>query len=260
MPQFLDPMYPDHSRKVAVGDLPLDFAATHFVGIAGVGMDAAASNRNDLPPNKRGVLGYDESISLDEVGKGRGTSNTILMIQVPHDGVTGVSPWIAGGGATLRGVPEKNSIAPFLLSKDRNGNAIHHQNKRGTYVLMTDGSVRFVDENVSDDVFKAMATVGDPATPKIDLNKVPNTQLIPAADEPKEAAPAPEKQPLIEKQPEVEKQPMKTSFIHVPRNDGIDSFQLIDGVRIPAPQNRMAGRLVLGETSRALTKANGRRS
>ena len=263
VPQFLDPMYPDYSRKVGVVDLPLDFGATHFVGIAGVGMDAAAFNRNDLPPNKRGVLGYDESLSLDEVGKGRGTSNTILMIQVPHDGVTGVSPWIAGGGATHRGVPEKNSIAPFLLSKDRNGNAIHHQNKRGTYVLMTDGSVRFVDENVSDDVFKAMATVGDPTTPKIDLNKVPNTQLIPATDEPKDAAPPLEKQPLIDKKPLVEKQPqvekkspldqppvdkkpliekepaveklpMKTSSIDLPRNSVIASLRAISELRCAA--------------------------
>ena len=57
------------------------------------------------------------------------------------------------------GVPEKNSIQPFVLSKDAAGNAIRHKNKNGTYALMADGSVRFIDENISDDAFKAMCTI-----------------------------------------------------------------------------------------------------
>jgi uncharacterized protein (TIGR03067 family) len=189
VPQFLDPMYPDNTRQLAVGDLPLDFAATHFVGIAGVGLDAASYKRGDpATDHKRGPLSYDGSASLDEIRAGRGLSNTILMIQVPHDGVTGVSPWIAGGGATLRGVPETNSIAPFVLSTDRNKNTIVHATdggrtkQRGTFVLMTDGSVRFIDQSIDDDVFKAMCTVGG-ATPKgFDLNKNPKTLLVPPPD------------------------------------------------------------------------------
>ncbi len=173
VPEFLDPTYPDRSRQVAFGDLPVDFAATHYVGIAGVGLDAASYKRGDpATVHKRGPFSYDESATMAEIGAGRGAANTILMIQVPHDGVTGVSPWIAGGGATLRGVPEKNSIAPFV--------AANHDKKRGTYAMMADGSVRFIDQNVSDDVFKAMCTIAGPAPPDFDLNKDPNTPLIPA--------------------------------------------------------------------------------
>ena len=182
VPQFLDPSYPSYARQVAVGELPLDFGATHYVGIAGVGLDAAAYKRGDpATVNKRGVFGYDESASLDEIGQGRGVSNTIVAIQVPHDGLTGVSPWIAGGGATVRGVPEKNSIAPFVLSKDKNGNTIQHQGKKGTYAVMADGSVRFIDQTVSDAVFKAMCTVNGPAPEDFNLDSNPATPLVPGA-------------------------------------------------------------------------------
>jgi hypothetical protein len=201
VPQFLDPMYPDHARLIGIDGTPMDFAATHFVGIAGVGLDAAAYKRGDpATKHKQGVLSYDQSAKLADVSAGRGQANTILMIQVPHDGRTGVSPWIAGGGATLRGVEEKNSIAPFVLSTDRNGKPMLNQGKRGTYALMTDGSVRFIDQNVADDVFKAMATVNGPNPEGFNLERNEHTPLVPALDA--KGAPAP-------KQPEVKVAPKK---------------------------------------------------
>jgi hypothetical protein len=211
VPQFLDPMYPDHTRYVSANDVPLDYGATHFVGLTGVGLDAATYRRGDP---RRGVFGYEDSASLEEVRAGRGTSNTILMIQVPHDGITGVSPWMAGGGATLRGVPEKNSIAPFILSKDKFDKTIQHQNRKGTFAVMTDGSVRFIDQNVSDEVFKAMATVGGPTPPNFD-KKEAVAPIVPMPEDPKAKPPVekkpadkapPEKAPP-EKQPPVEKKP-----------------------------------------------------
>lgn len=182
VPQFLDPSYPDRTRYLAVKDLSLDFAATHFVGMAGIGLDAASYKRGDpATDHKRGPLSYDDSASLEEIRKGRGVSNVILMIQVPHEQNIGVSPWIAGGGATLRGVPEdENPLGPFVLSTDRDGKTINHQGKRGTYVLMVDGSVRFIDQNIAPEVFKAMCTIGGPAPKNFDLDKNPGATLIPA--------------------------------------------------------------------------------
>jgi hypothetical protein len=58
---------------------------------------------------------------------------------------------MAGGGSTIMGVPETGSVRPFV-STQRDG-------KRGTYALMADGSVRWISENISDDVFKALCTV-----------------------------------------------------------------------------------------------------
>lgn len=178
--QFLDPSYPDLARFTTVPGLPTDLGATHYVGIAGIGLDAATYDpRDPATRHKRGVLNYEGSASIAEIQKSRnGLGQTILLIQVPHDGVTGVSPWIAGGGATLRGVPEKNSIAPFVLSNDRNGKRIQHQGKNGTYALMTDGSVRFISENVADDVFQAMCTVNGPAPEKFNLDQDENTPLV----------------------------------------------------------------------------------
>ncbi|MCI0743698.1 MAG: DUF1559 domain-containing protein [Gemmataceae bacterium] len=193
VPQFLDPNYPLSAFFVSRADVPFDLAATHFVGIAGIGLDAA-----DYPPDdpayltKRGVLGYEKGAKLDDVREGRGLSNAILMIQVPHDSLIGPTPWIAGGGSTLRGVPEKNSVAPFVLSADKNGKPITHNGKRGTYAVMTDGSVRFIDQNVSDAVFKAMATMKGPAAENWDINTDENTPLVapPKVVTPKVEAPA----------------------------------------------------------------------
>ncbi len=186
VPEFLDPSYPDASRHLTIEGLPVDYATTHFVGIAGVGLDAALYPRDDPAYiHKRGIFGYEQSATLKEVAQGRGLSNTAMMIQVPHDGPAGVTAWIAGGGATVRGVPEKNSIAPFVLSTDRTGKVIQRDGKRGTYVLMADGSVRFVDQNISDDVFKAMCTIGGPAPEGFNLKVEPHAKLVekPQAEE-----------------------------------------------------------------------------
>jgi uncharacterized protein DUF1559 len=169
VPQFQDPMYPETSRMVSVPGVGVELAATHFVGIAGIGLDAAEYDRNDISTAaKRGILGYEKSATIAEIQRGRGIANTILMVQVPHDGLTGVSPWIAGGGSTLRGVPEKNSIAPFVLTTDKTGKAITYKGHSGTYAVMADGSVRFINSNISDKAFKAMCTVQG-AAPAEDL-------------------------------------------------------------------------------------------
>jgi len=62
-----------------------------------------------------------------------------------------VAVTIAGGGATVVGVPETKSIRPFVSSTQ--------DSKRGTYVVMLDGSVRFIGESISDEVFKALCTI-----------------------------------------------------------------------------------------------------
>jgi flagellar basal body-associated protein FliL len=163
VPEFLDPSYPLGSRRIVNSEMPFELAATHYVGIAGVGLDAADYPANDPEFDlKRGVLSYESSRGLKEIEQ-HGLSNTVLMIQVPHDGPAGNTAWIAGGGSTLRGVPEKNSIAPFVLTTDKDGKAIEHNGKLGTYAAMTDGSVRFISSKISDETFKAMCTAKGPA-------------------------------------------------------------------------------------------------
>jgi Protein of unknown function (DUF1559) len=203
VPEFIDPTYPLSARYAVQPELPLDLAATHYVGIAGVGQDAP-----DFFPDKtneltRGIFAYDRSATLKEVEKGRGTSSTILLIQVPYDSpenAVGVTPWIGGGGNTVRGVRETNSIAPFVLGKDRFGQDITHKDKngksvRGTYAVMADSSVRWISEKIGDDVFKAMCTVNDKLPKTFDFDKSDLTEVIAAPVLEKEPPPVDKKKP-----------------------------------------------------------------
>jgi len=154
-------------------------AVTHFVGIAGVGLDAADYPRdNPAFADKRGVFGYDGSATIADLQKGRGAANVIMAMQVPHDGLTGVSPWIAGGGSTVRGIPEKNSLAPFVLTNDKNGKPITYKGHRGAYVVMADSSIRFLDASTPDDIVKALSTVQGPG-PKADFFADDRFPLVP---------------------------------------------------------------------------------
>jgi prepilin-type processing-associated H-X9-DG protein len=162
VPQFLDPQYPQSSwwAKAPNGEA---VAGTHFVGIAGIGLDAADYSDGDpTVANKLGIFGYDRQMRLSDVTDK--TSNTILLVQVPP---TYKRPWMAGGGSNVVGVPETGSIRPFV-STSRDG-------KRGTNALMADGSVRFISENVADDVFKALCTAkgGEPVFLNRDAPLVP---------------------------------------------------------------------------------------
>ena len=163
IPAFLNPGYDRTYWRAHPPSLGiLDLGATHFVGVAGVGADAADYSAQDARDptlaKKIGVFGYDRRTAVKDITDGM--SNTIYMIQVPP---TYERPWIAGGGATVTGIPETQCMKPFARTQ---GNG-----KNGTYVLMCDGSVRFIGADISDDVFKALCTIkgGEEIA---DLNKV----------------------------------------------------------------------------------------
>lgn len=147
VPQFLIPSTPASSWWVKYPGVSQEAAATHFVGLAGIGMDAPEYAANDPANTHRlGAFGYDRAIGLKDITDG--LENTILAASVPP---TYKRAWIAGGGATVQGVPEKNSVKPFVTSLG--------DNKKGAMLLMADGSVRIMAENVADDVFQALVTI-----------------------------------------------------------------------------------------------------
>jgi hypothetical protein len=172
IPQFVNPMYPRTSWQVRLPSLP-DHAlgATHFTGLSGIGMDSAEYAANDPAAAKKiGMFGYNRQVRFEDVKDG--LSNTIYMIQVPP---YLNRPWIAGGGATVQGVPEKNSIAPFVY-KQANG-------KMGTYALMGDASVRFIGADIPDKSFQALVTIaGGESTDDLETvaPKVENDVIRPA--------------------------------------------------------------------------------
>lgn len=150
IPELLVSDYPQSAWR-ATSDLIPDgrsVGATNYVGVAGLGLDAARLNPNNPEDAKKaGMTGYDFGSKPDDVKDG--LSNTMYLIQVPP---TIQRPWIAGGGATLMGVNDKgNDPAKPFMAKKADGS-------RGTMVLMGDGSVRYVKEGIDPAVFRAMAT------------------------------------------------------------------------------------------------------
>jgi Protein of unknown function (DUF1559) len=147
VPEFLDPRYPDRTWYAHLDTLGSRVvAATHYVGISGIGLEAGDYKADDPALAKKlGAFGYERTTSIKDVTDG--LANTIFVIEVPPNHQR---PWIAGGGSTVMGVPEQKSFRPFVNK---------HKDKRGAFVVMLDGSVRFIAEGISDDVFKALCTI-----------------------------------------------------------------------------------------------------
>jgi len=159
IPQFINPSYPRSSWQAHIPSLPdHSLGATHFVGLGGIGLDAADFPDSPDFAKKLGMFGYNRQTRFDNIKDG--ASNTIYLIQVPP---TYQRPWIAGGGSTIMGVPEKNSVSPFV-AKQANG-------KVGTYALMADGSVRWIGADITDKAFQALVTPNGEDDPG-DLNEV----------------------------------------------------------------------------------------
>jgi hypothetical protein len=154
VPQFLSPDLPRNEWFVRFPGMNLDLAATSYVGIAGVGLDAAEYKPGDSAATKMGIFGYDRTTPLADIDD---PANTILLIQTAP---TPRSIWIAGGGSTVRGVPETKSVEPFVTQRG--------DGKRGAYMIMADGSVRWVTEQISDEVFKQLAQVKGQKTGDLD--------------------------------------------------------------------------------------------
>ncbi len=127
---------------------PFDnMALTHFVGMSGVedrrNVVAAKLPREDP---RAGIFGYDEVAKREEITDGE--SNTIMMI---GSGKL-ASPWVAGGGATVRGARE-----PYFDSLTGFGSKSTGQS--GAASVMADGSVKFISSNIDPSVFRAMSTI-----------------------------------------------------------------------------------------------------
>jgi hypothetical protein len=138
------PAYPPGSWHYTHPDLSAPAAVTNFVGVGGIGMDAASYD-NSMKA-KLGVFGYGRTTKVNEITDG--PDKTIALIQVP---ATFRASWLAGGGATIRGVADTQSFAPFVCAE--------YKGEKGTYAIMCDGKVRFLSAaKMTDTTFKALCT------------------------------------------------------------------------------------------------------
>jgi hypothetical protein len=144
--------YPGHDTYVG---------ATFFVGVAGLGLDAPEYAANDAATAmKRGVFGYDRVTRKEDIKDG--LEQTIVFLMVPGDRA---SPWLAGGGSTVRGIsddPENmKPIAPFVCVEypAKGETKSKWDGKNGTLAIMADGKVRFIPEDIPAATFRALCTI-----------------------------------------------------------------------------------------------------
>ncbi|MEO2015352.1 MAG: DUF1559 domain-containing protein [Fuerstiella sp.] len=117
--------------------------ATHYVGMAGIGEDAP-----ELPARheRAGIFGYDRKTRFRDVLDG--TSNTIMMTETNDADI----PW-AAGGRTLKSLTQE----PYINGLD----GIGSPTPDGCNVLMADGSVRFISEDIDPETMRRLAAMAD---------------------------------------------------------------------------------------------------
>ncbi len=116
-------------------------AITNYVGVAGVGADAA-TRAADAPGI--GIFGYDRTITMKDVKDGMW--NTAMLMETGIE----VGPWVRGGPSTVRGVDVD----------DLKFGSTHSRQRMGSFnVLLADGSVRFTQPDIDPTVLAALATV-----------------------------------------------------------------------------------------------------
>jgi prepilin-type processing-associated H-X9-DG protein len=120
---------------------------THYVGVAGVGTDAALFASAAFP--NAGVFGFDRSTRRSEILNS--TETTLLVIEVAK----GNGPWTAGGPPTVRGLDPQRM--PYLGP----GGQIGGPHRGCANAVFVDGNVRAIDESISPEVFEMMATIAD---------------------------------------------------------------------------------------------------
>ena len=142
IPEFLNPS----DDRLRWKGYPFEnFALTHFVGMSGI-EDARNVVAAKLPRSdpRAGIFGYDGIATPAEITDG--TSNTIMVL----GGGELASPWIMGGGATIRGARE-----PYFDKISGFGS----KGTSGVTVVMADGSVRVISSNINPAVFRALCTI-----------------------------------------------------------------------------------------------------
>jgi len=119
--------------------------AGHYIGVAGLGVDAPTLPATDP---RAGFFRYDGATTTGMIRRGFSYTMTILETQRDH------GPWPAGGRPTLRGLDE--SDVPYIgVDRQFGGHA------GGCNAAFADGSVRFQSRSISPAVLDMMSTLSE---------------------------------------------------------------------------------------------------
>ncbi len=121
-----------------------EFAPIHYAGVAGTGKNAASLK---IGQPGCGIFGYDRKTRFRDITDG--TSNTMMVTQVNDE----IGPWAQGGKSTLRSLTQQ----PYINGPDGIGSPEGNM----VMVLMADGSVRTISENIDPETFEHLAEMAD---------------------------------------------------------------------------------------------------
>ena len=140
VPELLVATYPQSAWRATSTLVPPGrvLGGTNYVAIAGIGLNAARDDPAlDANKKKVGITGYEWGSKVEEVTDG--LANTIYLMQTPP---VLQQPWLSGGGATIRGLDEKDPMKGFRHKFGTPGG------KEGTFALMANGDVRFISGDI----------------------------------------------------------------------------------------------------------------
>ncbi|WP_437203293.1 H-X9-DG-CTERM domain-containing protein [Planctomicrobium sp. SH664] len=140
------------------------YPASHFVGITGVGADSAT-----LPAQhpRAGIFAQQRQTKLSDVKDG--LSNTLLLA-----GVTGrLGSWARADESTQRGLTQE----PYINGPDGFGTG----QPDGMFVLLADGSVRFLSKATDPVLMRRMAAMADGLPLNLAVAGDPLTMNLPVA-------------------------------------------------------------------------------
>ena len=146
MPRFLCPGHPYYDPRGNPG-------LTHYVGIAGLGDDAATLPAGNPGPASSGTTGI---IGLDDITAGAG--NTFLATETTVDN----GPWAAGGPSTIRTVDPDQML---YIGPGRPFGGCHRDGRHDVLTAAyADASVRFISAAIKPAIFQNSARIShDPA-------------------------------------------------------------------------------------------------
>jgi len=127
------------------GFAPTSRGLTNYVGIAGIGDDAALLPK-DNP--RGGFFGYDRRIRDEDIKAG--TGYLIMLTETSVDN----GPWLAAGRPTLRNLPKGDDVKYIGPGRPFGG-----QHQGGANGLHVDGSVLFLREDIDGQVFRALVVL-----------------------------------------------------------------------------------------------------
>lgn len=144
---------PGHVPPLTAGEP----APAMYVGIAGLGNDAATLSLTEPLSPRAGAFRYDAVTPFEVIIRHDGVSQSFLFGQTISD----LGPWIRGGSSTVRGFEESRPI--LARSGGQFGGAL----SEGSFFAFVDGSVRLFRYETDVNILKALATIaGGPAAMK----------------------------------------------------------------------------------------------